>query len=269
MPLNSNSDNSNISLIQTFFFFALWPKNALANSDSDFCTFTVTNGKKKWRQILNFYVNCGKISFSVLKKFASPEKLSMEGICRASPSPKFTLLPVTSMRHQFSLLARRKYEVVLAKCADLPLERCPTTSPHLSTATVCLPYSFSDFGRTLRISPFLIHSAFITCVVTSVRILKCSSFWMLNRMVELSNALMIWNWCVIFCLFFLHAVVLFVLKMLVAGKRKYTRKALREKYQALKDLEKGEGSKNLAAKHNVPKNTLLTWVKNKEKLLMH
>ena len=57
--------------------------------------------------------------------------------------------------------------------------------------------------------------------------------------------------------------------MVVAGKRKYTRKALREKYQALKDLEKGEGSKNLAAKDNVPKNTLLTWVKNKEKLLMH
>ena len=54
--------------------------------------------------------------------------------------------------------------------------------------------------------------------------------------------------------------------MLVAGKRKYTHKTLREKYQALKDLEKAESNKNVAVKYNVPKNTLSTWVKNKEKL---
>ena len=73
-------------------------------------------------------------------------------------------------------------------------------------------------------------------------------------------------WCVFFCLFFLHVVVLFVLKMLVAGKRKHTHKTLREKYQALKDMEKGESNKDVAAKYNIPKNTLSTWVKNKEKL---
>ena len=54
--------------------------------------------------------------------------------------------------------------------------------------------------------------------------------------------------------------------MLVAGKRKYTHKTLREKCQALKDLEKGESNKDLAAKCNVPKNTLSTWVRTKEKL---
>ena len=54
--------------------------------------------------------------------------------------------------------------------------------------------------------------------------------------------------------------------MLVAVKRKYTHKTLREKFQALKDLEKGESNKDVAAKYNVPKNTLSTWVKNKEKL---
>ena len=73
-------------------------------------------------------------------------------------------------------------------------------------------------------------------------------------------------WCVFFCLFFLHVVVLFILKMLVAGERKYTHKTFREKCQALKDLEKGESNKDVAAKYNVPKNTLSTWVKNKEKL---
>ena len=54
--------------------------------------------------------------------------------------------------------------------------------------------------------------------------------------------------------------------MLVAGKRKCTHKTLREKCQALKDLEKGESNKDVSAKYNVPKNTLATWVKNKEKL---
>ena len=54
--------------------------------------------------------------------------------------------------------------------------------------------------------------------------------------------------------------------MLVARKRKYTHKTFREKCQALKDLEKRESNKDVAAKYNVPKNTLSTWVKNKEKL---
>ena len=72
--------------------------------------------------------------------------------------------------------------------------------------------------------------------------------------------------CVFFCLFFLHLVVLFVLKMLVAGKRKHTHKTLLEKFQALRDLEKAESNKDVPAKYNVPKNTLSTWVKNKDKL---
>ena len=31
-------------------------------------------------------------------------------------------------------------------------------------------------------------------------------------------------------------------------------------------MEKGESNKDVAAKYNIPKNTLSTWVKNKEKL---
>ena len=71
------------------------------------------------------------------------------------------------------------------------------------------------------------------CVVTSVLIFKCSNFRMLELNDEISecfNALKLAKyWCVFFCLFFLHVAVLFVLKMLVAGKRKYTHKTLREK----------------------------------------
>ena len=79
----------------------------------------------------------------------------MQGICTPSPSHKLTILLVTSTRWQFLFLARRKYETVLAKRGDLFFERCPNTSPHLSTATVYLSYSLSGCGRALRIFPFL------------------------------------------------------------------------------------------------------------------
>ena len=54
--------------------------------------------------------------------------------------------------------------------------------------------------------------------------------------------------------------------MLIAQKRKYVHKTLRGKCQSLKDLEKGLSNKDVAAKYVVPKNTLSTSVKSKEKL---
>ena len=53
--------------------------------------------------------------------------------------------------------------------------------------------------------------------------------------------------------------------MLVAGKRKYIHKTIREKCQSLKNLENGESNNDVAAKYNLPKNTLSTRVKNKQK----
>ena len=52
MLLNSNSDNSNFSLIRTGFFSVFLPKNALDNLDLR--TFTVTNGKKNEDKYLMF-----------------------------------------------------------------------------------------------------------------------------------------------------------------------------------------------------------------------
>ena len=64
------------------------------------------------------------------------------------------------------------------------------------------------------------------------------------EMFEGSNGLKLTEyWCLFFCLFFLHVVVLLALKMLVVRKRKYTHKTLWEKYQALKDLEKRKAAK--------------------------
>ena len=51
----------------------------------------------------------------------------------------------------------------------------------------------------------------------------------------------------------------------MAVKRKLAVKTLAEKCQALRDLENGISNKNVAEKYGVAKNTVSTWLKNKEK----
>ena len=48
-------------------------------------------------------------------------------------------------------------------------------------------------------------------------------------------------------------------------KRKLNTKRLGEKCNALKDLESGMSNKEVAEKYDVPKNTISTWLKNKNK----
>ena len=55
--------------------------------------------------------------------------------------------------------------------------------------------------------------------------------------------------------------------MLVAQKRKHVHKTLQEKCQALKGIEKGLPKKDVATKYGVPKNTISTQIKNKDKIL--
>ena len=50
-------------------------------------------------------------------------------------------------------------------------------------------------------------------------------------------------------------------------KRKLDIKLLNEKYEALKDLEKGFSNKDVAVKYVFPRNTVSTWLKNKEKIV--
>lgn len=50
-------------------------------------------------------------------------------------------------------------------------------------------------------------------------------------------------------------------------KRKFTVKSVKEKCNAIKDIERGLSNKDVAIKYGVPKNTVSTWVKNKAKLL--
>ena len=49
-------------------------------------------------------------------------------------------------------------------------------------------------------------------------------------------------------------------------KRKLTNMLLAEKFKALKDLENGMSNKDVAAKYDVPQNTVSTWLKSKHKL---
>ena len=50
-------------------------------------------------------------------------------------------------------------------------------------------------------------------------------------------------------------------------KRKLTKKTVIERCKAIKDLEQGMSKKDAANKYSVPRNTISTWFKNKEKLL--
>ena len=65
------------------------------------------------------------------------------------------------------------------------------------------------------------------------------------------------------CLYFFTA---FFRCFNMAVKRKLAVKTLAEKCQALRDLENGISNKNVAEKYGVPKNTVSTWLRNKEKL---
>lgn len=62
----------------------------------------------------------------------------------------------------------------------------------------------------------------------------------------------------------LHLLLVIMMNRL---KQKYTTKSVKEKAKALDDLQNGLSNKEVAKKYNVPKNTLSTWVKNKEKIL--
>lgn len=53
----------------------------------------------------------------------------------------------------------------------------------------------------------------------------------------------------------------------MARKREHTEKTLKVKYEALLELEKGASNKAVADRFGIPKNTLSTWKKNKDKIM--
>ena len=52
----------------------------------------------------------------------------------------------------------------------------------------------------------------------------------------------------------------------MASKRKLNTKSIKDKYQASKEVEEGKSKLQFAAKYGIPKNTLSTWIKNKDKI---
>ena len=53
----------------------------------------------------------------------------------------------------------------------------------------------------------------------------------------------------------------------IASKRKLNIKSIKDKYSALKEVEDRKTKSQVAAKYGIPKNTLSTWLKNKDKIL--
>ena len=52
----------------------------------------------------------------------------------------------------------------------------------------------------------------------------------------------------------------------IASKCKLNTKSIKDKYSALKEVEDGKTKSQVAAKYGIPKNTLSTWLKNKDKI---
>ena len=52
----------------------------------------------------------------------------------------------------------------------------------------------------------------------------------------------------------------------IASKRKLNTKSIKDKYQALKEIEEGKLKLQVASKYGIPKNMLSTWIKNKDKI---
>ena len=52
----------------------------------------------------------------------------------------------------------------------------------------------------------------------------------------------------------------------IASKRKLNTKLIKDKYSALKEVGDGKTKSEAAAKYGIPKNTLSTWLKNKDKV---
>ena len=52
----------------------------------------------------------------------------------------------------------------------------------------------------------------------------------------------------------------------IASKHKLNTKSIKDKYNALKEVEDGKTKSQVAANYGVPKNTLSTWLKNKDKI---
>ena len=53
---------------------------------------------------------------------------------------------------------------------------------------------------------------------------------------------------------------------MIASKRKLNTKSIKDKYSALKEVEDGKTKSQFTAKYGIPKNTLSTWLKNKDKI---
>ena len=52
----------------------------------------------------------------------------------------------------------------------------------------------------------------------------------------------------------------------IASKRKLNTKSVKDKYRVLKEVEVGKTKSQVTAKYSILKNTLSTWLKNKDKI---
>ena len=74
------------------------------------------------------------------------------------------------------------------------------------------------------------------------------------------------GWKFLFVESYLQDSCWFIIMATIASKRKLNTKFIKDKYSALKEVEDGKRKLQVAAKYGIPKNTLSTWLKNKDKI---
>ena len=166
MLLNSNSDNSSFLLVWTFF----WP-------------FGQKELSLIWTSVHLTFLIFTLIVIKYLLHYYQILHLQKNEVCRKSAVflHHLNLLFCLLIQFKFSLLACRKYETVLVKQADLPLERCPTTSPHLfncdCVSVILVLWFWSSFENFSIFRIPLCHVSMITFDMSLQIILLDQKYW--------------------------------------------------------------------------------------------
>ena len=92
-------------------------------------------------------------------------------------------------------------------------------------------------------------------------------FFLSHKIIQLNGAIAFSkHYSNVFIRIFLWMKVFICRKLTIASKRKLNTRSIKDKYSALKEVEDEKTKSQVAAKYGIPKNTLSTWLKNKDKV---
>ena len=108
--------------------------------------------------------------------FCMSSKMEFTRYLESLPSPRFTLFSVNSTLQEFSLIPKRKNEIVFE---NLPVShKFPITTLHFLTATTNLSNSFSGSNQSLRNHPRMLGHMSIINVYMGIKFVRFEqNYW--------------------------------------------------------------------------------------------